>query len=110
MPPSVTLEVRHLRKKIIGMLFFGKCVREREIRLISDPDIWNILPDSPEAVCLPGSKTAVPITQVVPVVFATVRLPDENGSPVRAGGVIHGRDETSPEACQPDHSSARPLL
>ncbi|GFT86326.1 hypothetical protein TNCV_3258521 [Trichonephila clavipes] len=32
---------------------------------------------SPEAICLPGSKAAVPITQVVPVVFAIVRLPDE---------------------------------
>ncbi|GFT22380.1 uncharacterized protein TNCV_3273601 [Trichonephila clavipes] len=53
---------------------------------------------NPEAVCLPGSKAAAPITQVVPVVFATVRLPDENRSPVRAGGVINGRDKISPVA------------
>ncbi|PRD32555.1 UNVERIFIED_CONTAM: hypothetical protein NCL1_20059 [Trichonephila clavipes] len=53
---------------------------------------------SPEAVCLPGSKAAVPITQVAPVLFAVVRLPDENGSPVRDGRVINGRDEISPES------------
>ncbi|GFS44380.1 hypothetical protein TNIN_70471, partial [Trichonephila inaurata madagascariensis] len=32
------------------------------------------------------------------VVFATVRFPDENESPVQTGGVINGRDETSPDA------------
>ncbi|GFR01057.1 hypothetical protein TNCT_510011 [Trichonephila clavata] len=48
----------------------------------------------PEAVCLPVSKAAVPITQMAPVDFATFLLPGENGSPVCAGEVINGQDET----------------
>ncbi|GFS58082.1 hypothetical protein TNIN_397201 [Trichonephila inaurata madagascariensis] len=58
--------------------------------LLNDFTSTNIFPfsDSPEAVCLPGSKAAVPITQVMLVVFATVR----------GGIVINGRNEISPEA------------
>ncbi|GFV77884.1 hypothetical protein TNCV_381 [Trichonephila clavipes] len=47
---------------------------------------------------LPPSK--VSITPVASMVYSTVRLPDENGSPVHTGEgeVINGRDETSPYA------------
>ncbi|GFY42953.1 hypothetical protein TNIN_142411 [Trichonephila inaurata madagascariensis] len=40
------------------------------------------------------SEAALPITLIVPVNFETDRLPDENGSPVRAGRVIYGQNET----------------
>ncbi|GFQ64721.1 hypothetical protein TNCT_11341 [Trichonephila clavata] len=66
--------------------------------LLNDSSSSNIFPllDSPAAVYLPGSETAVPISPMTPVVFSTVRLPGENRSPVRARAVINGRDETSP--------------
>ncbi|GFY41121.1 hypothetical protein TNIN_40481 [Trichonephila inaurata madagascariensis] len=54
--------------------------------------------DSPEAVCFPGSKAVVPITQVVPVVLAIARLPDENERLFRARGTISRRDGICPEA------------
>ncbi|GFY43319.1 integrase catalytic domain-containing protein [Trichonephila inaurata madagascariensis] len=50
--------------------------------------------DSPETVCFLGSDAAVPITLLVPVDAAIVRILDENGSPVHAVGVINGQDET----------------
>ncbi|GFR21035.1 hypothetical protein TNCT_260231 [Trichonephila clavata] len=46
--------------------------------LIRDLDTSN---NVPEAVCLPVSKAAVPITQMAPVDFSTFLLPGENGSP-----------------------------
>ncbi|GFQ66196.1 hypothetical protein TNCT_202131 [Trichonephila clavata] len=50
-----------------------------------------------KTVCLPSSKVAVPITPMAPEDCATVRLSDENKSPVRAGRVINGQDETIPD-------------
>ncbi|GFY38708.1 uncharacterized protein TNIN_403751 [Trichonephila inaurata madagascariensis] len=68
-----------------------------ESRFLSPEDVICVR-YNPVEVCIPGSEAAVSITPMAPVDFPTVRLPDENRSPVRDGGVLNGQNETSPDA------------
>ncbi|GFX58308.1 uncharacterized protein TNCV_204951 [Trichonephila clavipes] len=105
LPTDLVLECNKLNNELVVqnlMDFSAKELHsreksERQLSGVGEAPVWAEIMTR-ERATRPRSKAAVPITQGVPVLFDTVRLPDEKGSPIHGGRIINGQGKISPEA------------